>query len=418
MMSRFVTRYLAFAGLLANLLPLVLLLFWAWGKAMSTDEFRGFVRSWVGPLDGIEVVPIIPVPPGRVNPALQALPVNTWYKIHEQAIDADAAFSLQAHGGAAFDPVRGRIMLFGSDTHRQNWDNTVRFFDVGSLAWSMAYPPDLPETYRVNSKGIPVAGEGVERPWAMHVFDALEFDPISDLLIVASYPGHLNPKHRWGVSASLWQGIRSHPTWGYRVADGRWEVLAEKGQSFFPYAATFDPIRRELIGVRPQGYWSFDVDRRKWQKIGQGAPSVWHNTAAFDAARRVVVSFGSQKRHDDVWQLRVDEGEGVAMPTVGQRPPGGSSVPLVYHPGIDRVVAMIEALDPRGRKITQTWLYSTANDTWQPLAASLPFGIGMNYRLTYDPNHDLLLLVARMPREPVAVWALRLDQNVIDSNAG
>ena len=98
------------------------------------------------------------------------------------------------------------------------------------------------------------------------------------------------------------------------------------------------------------------------------------------------------------------------MPTPGERPPGADSAPLVYHPGIRRVVALVETTNADGGGSTETWLYATAEDVWQRVpTANIPFAIGMNYDMVYDPNHELLVLVANYPKEPVAVWVLRLE---------
>lgn len=409
MLLRFFLRYVAVVGLLANLAVIVLLAFWVINKVTGSEAFRDVRRAVVGTPDGIEVTPVQPVAPGQINPELRDLPVGTWVKIHQQSPDEPGAFTRQAHGGAALDPVRGRVMLFGSNTHGQDWDNSVRFFDMGALRWSSAYPPDPPDSYRVNASGIPVAGIGGDRPWAMHTFDAVEFDPITDRLIVASHPGHLNPSRSGGIERSLWASIRQHPTWAYHVGENRWEPLVEKGRSFFPYGATFDPKRRNVIGVNPSGYWVLEIDKAEWRRLGKGTPRVWHNTAAFDIDRDTVVSFGSNTRSNDVWQYRLGDKQGRVMPTPGMRPPGADSAPLVYHPRIKKVIALVETGSKGETGSTQTWLYSTDSDSWEQLSsAALPFRVGMNHDMVYDPNHGLLVLVANYPKEPPAVWVMRL----------
>jgi hypothetical protein len=284
---------------------------------------------------------------------------------------------------------------------------------MGALRWSRAYQPDSPETYRVNADGIPVAGLGDERPWAMHTFDAVEFDPLSDLLIVASHPDHLNPnkQHSKAIAPELWRQIRYHPTWGYHVERNEWRPLALKGVSYFPYGVTFDPFARELIGVKPGGYRAFSLDAGEWRKLAKGAPRAWHNACAFDSDRNIVVTFGTHWRGDSVWQYRIGDKKDRKMPTPGERPPGADSAPLVYHPGIKKVVALVERPDAEGLGITETWLYDTMADSWKAVrSAEIPFAIGMNYQMDYDPNHDLMVLVANAPRDPVAVWALRLQR--------
>lgn len=402
-------RYLMLIGLLANAALVAFLLYWLTGKVSDSEFYREVRRSLLGAADGIELTQVEAVASGRVNPQLSSLPAGVWLKIHQQSGDGPEDFERQAHGGAAFDPARGRVVLFGSDTHRINWDNSVRFFDMGTLSWSSAYPPDDPASYRVNDAGIPVAGVAGDRPWAMHTFDAVEFDPVGDRLIVASHPKHMSPEKSWGMAQGLWNEISSHPTWAFVVADNRWEPLVTEGLSFFPYGATFDPQRRLFVGVRSGGFWALDMDQLQWRRVAKEAPRVWHNTSAFDLEHGIVVSFGSNDRSNDVWQYRVGEDSARLMPTPGVRPPGADSAPLVYHPGIKKIVALVENKRGNAGEVTETWLYSTRGDAWEPLeTASIPFAVGMNYDMVYDPNHGLLVLVANLPKEPTAVWVLRL----------
>jgi len=410
-MRRLFSGYLVMVGVVANAALATLVFFWVSQKIFTSDAYRDVRRVVAGSLDGISVTPITPVSPGSINPGLQALPTGAWVKIHQLAGADGDSFERQAHGGAAFDPVRGRLMLFGSDTHRMNWDNTVRFFDMGSLAWSSAYPPDDPTTYSVNRDGIPVAGVAGDRPWAMHTFDAVEFDPLADHLIVASHPGHLGPDKSWGMDGALWSQIKKHPTWIYHVGENRWEPMSGKAVSFFPYAATFDPTRRRIIGVKPDGYWELSSELREWRRIAKGTPYAWHVAAAYDSDRDVVVVFGGNNKSDSVWQYVRGADAGKEMPTRGIRPPGAQSVPMVYHPGVKRIVALVENRSADSAGKTETWLYSTAKDEWTRLdGADVPFLLGMNYDMVYDPGHDLVVLAANMTGEPIAIWVLRLAE--------
>lgn len=409
-MLRFFSRYMVAVGALVNLLGIVFLLYWAHYKVMGSQIYSDVRRSVFGSLDGVDPVELAPVKSGTINPAFRTLPVGSWVKIHQQEIGSKNVFKRQVHGGAAFDPVRSRVMLFGSDTHSRDWNNSVWMFDMGALNWSQPYPEDNPDTYRVNQAGIPVAGIGVERPWAMHTFDAVEFDAITDRLIVASHPSHLSPDKAWGVDRNLWQSIKKHPTWIYHVGENRWEPLPGDSVSLFPYAATFDPKRRVLIGVKSDGYWELSADSGAWTRLAKGAPYAYHNAAAYDGDQDIVVSFGTQDRSNDVWQFDRDEAMGRKMSTPGLRPPGADSAPLAYHPGVKRVIALVERPTATPHGLTETWLYSTAEDAWSRLdGADLPFSTGMNYNLVYDPGHDLLVLVANIPGEPTAVWVLRLE---------
>ena len=142
----------------------------------------------------------------------------------------------------------------------------------------------------------------------------------------------------------------------------------------------------------------------------KGRRYAWHVAAAYDSRRDTVVAFGTHNRSNVVWQYSRGEKSGSKMPTPGLRPPGADSVPLVYHPGIDRVVALVENRTAESGDGTAAWLYSTADDAWTQLEqAVIPFKVGMNYDMVYDPGHDLLVLVANMKGEPVSVWVLRID---------
>lgn len=409
MWRRFFSNYFVVIGALANVALLGTIAFWLYGKIGVDGMVDDVRRAISGSLDGVEVAALRPAAPGSHNPDLLRLPAGEWVKIHQQsgaASEGGAEFKRQLHGGAAFDTRRGRLMLFGSDTHRKDWDNTVRFFDVAALRWSQSYPPDDPQTYRVNADGIPVAGIDGRHPWAMHTFDAVEYDPRSDTLVVSSQPQHMAPDKPWGMDRALWKQIRRHPTWVYSIADRRWRALPGESPKFFPYATTFDPNRNLVVGVNQDGFWELGGAPLTWKRLAKGSPKFWHNAAAYDADRDTVVSFGTNRRSNDVWQYRRGDAVGRKMPTPGQRPPGGESVPLVYHPGLQRVVALVAN---RKAKTTETWLYATADDAWMRVeSATLPFNIGMNYHAAYDPRHDLVLLVANMPGDPVAVWALRL----------
>lgn len=402
MLRRLLSHYLVVSGVLVHIALAGLVALWLFNKASSSGLPNDIARLFVGSLDGVDVTEIRPTRSGAVNPDLLRLPTGSWTKIH-----ATDAFTRQVHGGAAFDSLRGRLMLFGSDTHRNDWDNSVRFFDVATLTWSQSYPPDDPASYRVNPEGIPVAGAGVERPWAMHTFDAVEYDPNNDRLIVSSYPDHMSPAKSWGMDRTLWQQIKRHPTWFYSIAGNQWQPLAGRAVDFFPQGTAYDPNQNTVVGAKGDGYFELTGTPPVWRRLArEGTPKGWHVSVAYDLSRDIVVAFGNNKRSNAIWQYRRGDEAGRRMPTPGRRPPGAEALPLVYHPGIDRVVALVRN---RKTKTTETWLYATESDRWfRDAGADLPFDIGMNYDMVYDPRHELLLLVANLPGDPVAVWALQL----------
>ena len=105
---------------------------------------------------------------------------GAWTDVHMQQNGDAVRFVRQAHGGAAFDSRHGRIVLFGSDTHGQDWSNSPLYFDTRTLAWSRAHSHEPPATYGITADGTAVAGEQADHPWAMHTFGAVTYDARRD----------------------------------------------------------------------------------------------------------------------------------------------------------------------------------------------------------------------------------------------
>jgi len=351
----------------------------------------------------------------RLNPDLLNLSVGRWVKIHEQKPADSVTFRRQAHAGSAFDSRRGRIVVFGSDTHGKDWSNSPLFFDFARLMWSRLYPDDDPNTYRVNSEGIPVAGVEGDHPWAMHTFGALSYDPDQDALIVSSYPAHMKPGRFTDALAGIWSQIRRHPTWKLDLATDQWQPLPGKAVHFFPYATANDPERGVVIGYKASGIFELQLRTGTWRRIERRGLLGWTNNAVYDTRYKTLVVFGSKEKSNDVVIYEPATKRHLKMPTPGQRPPRDRHNPMAFHRGLGQTVVLVDRMrgDKQTRDLrrmqTETWLYDLGEDTWtQVKSATLPFGLGMNYNLEYDGLHHLLLLVGNAPGEAVAVWALRL----------
>jgi hypothetical protein len=111
---------------------------------------------------------------------LRQLPPNVWVKLQELPADASTQFVRQEHGGSCFDTKRGRLVLFGSNTHGRDWHNSPRFFDPAAAAWSQPYADDEFSTYAVNQEGIAVAGTNGDHPWTTHTFGTVVYDAARD----------------------------------------------------------------------------------------------------------------------------------------------------------------------------------------------------------------------------------------------
>lgn len=378
----------------------VLLLFVFMFSDRITDHWywHSLKRKLQGTIDTSEIYPFI------YNRS-DILPKNKWLKIHQQTQGEPGYFIRQAHAGSAYDTLRNRIILFGSNTHNNNWNNSLYTFDLQTLLWTEAYPEDAPETYSINAKGQAVAGINANHPWAMHTFAAIEYDRLQDSLIVASYPGHLAPNRFGGKKIKpLWQKIKQHPTWIYNFSNKYWQAFSGKSIDFFPYAIGYDTDRGVITGFRPNGIYDWLGDFGGWQKVGKKVYPQWHTNVVYDTINHIFLFYGGNKMKDDVHSYKAGDNATKKMATQGERPPGGQSVPLVFNKKLGKMVAVIDK-----HKKAETWLYDYSGDHWQKVTgADFPFKLGMNYNMEYDAKQDLIILIANAPDEEASVWVLKL----------
>lgn len=348
------------------------------------------------------------VPAQPRNPVLSSLPTGQWVRIHEQKPGDAVVFIRQAHGGSTFDRKRGRLVLFGSDTHGEDWTNSPLFFDLNTLTWSRLYPDDDPATYRVNAEGIPVAGPNGDHPWAMHTFGALVYRDAHDDIIVASYPQHLVPGRFTNAMAHVWPHIRRHPTWRLDLATGRWQPLTIEAQHFFPYAVAYDRHRDLVYGYKAEGIFSLGGNPQVWRKALSPGLTGYGNNMVYDVRHRVFILFGSSGGNNDIVVYDPRGQMHRRMATPGTRPPSGESTPMAFHERLGKTLVIVDEGAGADRR-ARTWAYDYSRDAWQHIdPATLPFPVTMNYNMVYDPREDLLVLVTGPTGGPTAVWALRL----------
>ena len=353
------------------------------------------------------------------------LPRGTWTLLHRMEAGDAVSFSLQKHSGSAFDTRRGRVFLFGSDTHGENWNNAPAVFDLESLSWLRLLAEDAPSSYRVDRSGLPVAGPDGAHPWAMHSFGAVDYHAEWDAVVVSSHPAHMEPGRFSSALAALWPEVKRHPTWLFDLEQSKWSPLPRAQTSFFAYASTYDSDRGVMIGTGYHGI--FELARRDeiWRKTADGTPIGYHNNAVYDSVHKALVMFGSNGLGNDVLVYHPEDSNLIAMATPGQRPPRDEHVPMAFHPKLGETLAVVDRFPPgtsrqnRAKGQAETWAYDLDEDRWRRLhGAELPFALGMNYHLHYDPQRDLLLLVTSAPwTDPQAaalepgfpeIWALRL----------
>lgn len=349
--------------------------------------------------------------PAEVDNSLQLLNLepNRWFKYHEER---PGNWSRQGHAGIAFDGKRGALLIFGSDTHNEDWDNAVHEFDPRRRRWQTHQAPAGPQTYRVDETGAAVAGTGSPMPWAMHTYDAIEYHPQLDALVVMSTTEH-NP------AVGQTPQIRRQPTWIYDLTSRQWRQFDNGGQpgpSFFGGSAAFDEKRGLLVAYR-HGLWEMDLAAGIWRRATAERHHGMHHTMAYDTRRGLLFVFGDYRATDEVWSYAPGAVAGEQGSWTLHRPKKGScprvsSAPVAYAAAQDVFVLVADDVEPGPPPRPKasgalTYLYDPAAEACARLpAADLP-PVGMNFMMVWDSNHQVVFLVTGDGRGAVTVWALK-----------
>lgn len=339
---------------------------------------------------------------------LRNLPPNRWVKYHEER----PGWTRQGHAGLAFDSKRGALLVFGSDTHGQNWDNAVHEFDPRRKRWETHQPASGPETYRVDATGAPIAGKDALQPWAMHTYDAIEYHPGLDALMVLSTTDHTPPP------AGLPEAKRQ-PTWIYDLSSRRWRMLDTAGTStpnFFAGSSAFDARRGLLVAYR-SGLWEWDASSGAWRRLPAPARHEMHHTMAYDSRRGALFVFGDYRATNVIWRYTPAASVGEAGQWTSHEPTGDPCPPLSGAPvafDAAEAVFIVVADSPRGDPAStgkegtaSTCLYDPDANAYTRLPeADLP-AVGMNFMMAWDAHHQVAFLVTGDWAGPVTVWALK-----------
>lgn len=339
---------------------------------------------------------------------LRDLPPNRWVKYHEEK---PRGWTRQAHAGMVFDSRRGSLLIFGSDTHGINWDNSVHEFLIREKRWETHYPPAGPDTYRADEAGRPVAGADTVLPWAMHTYDAIEYHPRLDALVVTSTTEH-NPKAR-----SV-KGITQQPTWIYDLSSRRWTAFPNNGKpapSAFAGSSAYDEQRDTLMAYRGS-IWELDAAAGEWRRAAKGHHQL-HHTLVYAKPRRAAFVFGNYRPTNVIWAYHPGATVGEAGKWEKREPAGDpcppyDSVPVAYDPSQDLFVLAVDNVEPgapprKKAKSASTYLYDPIANTYTKLpGADLP-PVRMNYMMVWDSSNGVVFLITGDHSSPVTVWAMR-----------
>jgi hypothetical protein len=339
--------------------------------------------------------------------SLSDIPPNRWIKYHEVN---DGLWRRKWHAGLAYDSTRGHLLVFGSDTHGEDWDNVVHEFIPAEGEWLHHGAESAIDTYSVSHDGYPVAGEAGNAPWAMHTYDGIDYDPVSDSLVVVASPLHnpIGKKH---------PERKSDPVWIYNLQTRDWSRFSadirRKPGIHFGSAVSYDELD-EILYICKSGLWGMDIPKEKYERIAD-APNCLHSSVAFDKWRRQLYVFGSYKGTANVSRyIPVSPEEAGGWEELipgGDLCPPYSKAPVAFD---EKNGVFLLVTDDAGNRnngnpgVSATFIYDPGANTYQKLDdAALP-ATGMNFMMAWDKVHEVFFIVTGNREDGVTVWTLRL----------
>ena len=356
-----------------------------------------------------------------LNARLLALEPNRWFQLRTTG---DMSWRRQGHAGIAYDSRRGKLYVFGSNTHGEDWDDSVHEFDPATSRWETHYTAARPETYRADERGHAIAGDERLLPWAMHTFDNVVYDPSLDAIIVTALPLH-NRQARERAPAAV-----VHPTWIYDLWNREWRIFPNGGKpspSFFAAASAYDARRDVIVAYGRSGLWEIGPDRKEWQRASREHHHDMHFNMVYDSRRGQLGVFGDHGGSNAVWIYTPGPRAGDAG-RWQRHLPGGDACPADEHfPAAFDEERGLYLLVPddrspgrgqgsRGRASptrSVTLVYDPDADRYTRLPQGDLEPLGMNYMMVYDHYHGVFLLVTGDWRAPATVWALRLAPSLL-----
>jgi hypothetical protein len=306
----------------------------------------------------------------------------------------------------AVDFHRDLLLVFGADTHHEDYDNSVYRLDLRTLRWSRDYEPDHIEDYHLMSEGYPVTRTG--RPWAMHTYDAVDYEPTSRALLAVSLEEHAYLIfERYGIDPK--QMVPS--VWYYHPDTRQWELRKiPDTPNLFAKAMAWDPDRGQMIATTGTETWHFGPRQGTWRPTATGGPAGHHLKLVYDTRGKRMLSYGSNLGGDVLWAYDPDRAAWSVVRTERKAPPGNGAA-LAYD-GKNGLMVFV-AVDgpnqyenPSGR--SQTWIFDSAAGDWQHLDTWTPPVYGINNHIDYDPNRDVVLYGESDTFGRLALWALRI----------
>ena len=337
------------------------------------------------------------------------LPANQWIEYHHMD---NGDWWKKAHAGLAYDSKRGSLLIFGSNTHGEDWDNTMHEFLPVQRRWKQ-HGSDAPQnSYRVNAVGNPISGVDQIQPWAMHTYDGIEYDPNTDSIIVTAEPQH-NP-----IGKTVPQR-KANPIWRYKLESKEWEALQVESKekiNFFGAASAFDERRKTLM-ICSHGLWALPSDSAMVRKIFN-SPQCLHSTMAYDSWYNDLYIFGAYKPSNQLWKLQRDKLtdepiKWLKITPTGDNCPPFTTPPVAFDQQTGVFILVVDNPEKDSNSASTFAYHPTKNQYFKLAKGGLP-NVGMNFMMTWDQIHKVFFLVTGNWKSGIKVWVMRLDFSLLE----
>lgn len=362
-----------------------------------------------------------------LNPYLLSIPENSWVKIYPQkegllqrlifnhTAQKELDWHRQGHAGMAFDFKAKSLLIFGSNSHGENWDNRVHEFNLLSLKWTEHYPISPTESYRSDHNKNRVAGNDSLFPWAIHAYDNVDYIPEMDALIVTARNNNHTPSPN-----SIAAEAEFDPTWVYDLNSKKWEILSEKlSPAFFAGGSSYNLLTKSLWAYEKGKLWELDIARKHWRKI-PGKHKVglnMHFTMVTDTKRNQLVFFGNSSKTNQIWvytpsSLPEQAGVWAVKQVEGNISSKDQHLPVAY----DKHQDVFLLLPDKSEEQSVTLVYLPEDNRYISVKGGDMPANGMNYMMEYDAYHHLFLLVTgdKDRGVPLGVWGFRLNMSTLN----
>jgi len=341
------------------------------------------------------------------------LPRGKWVPVPTTGEAAPKVF----HGGAAISPARGEVFFFGSDTHaptglEQGESNSVWRLNLKTLTWSKDYEQDAKSTYRILPDSQTVTTSG--RPWAMHTFDAVEYDPSVGRMVVVGFPKHARfaPEERFPMFSGGWFGSLKPSHWEYDPDTKNWTLLYQAdAPDLFAMAMTWDSAGRELIATDGARTWHFDRRQGKWVAYDAASVPGYHLSMVYDNFDGRVLLLGRNGGSDTLFAYDPDRHQWSKVEVEGSALPANGAA-IAYDTRNNVMLYLANDYEnqynnPTGKAVT--FIYHSREKKWNRLDIESPELYGMNYLMQYDPVRNAFLHFekSRDSGDRIRVWAFR-----------